>query len=129
MFIGYESSTRQYKRSVPAPYVSINNRAEIVMNLEALRLIYTFDGICLHYDAESNRLGIARAGLDNRELHVFHARRYGRYGRLRVFRARRFFNKFGIKINETLRFRDVTVDENGMLILDLATPGSALTDP
>ena len=119
MFVGFERSTRAYRRAEPRPYVSINRRGEIVMNSAALRQIMTLDHISLFYERETNRIGIRHgyAG-DAEKLHIFEGRRRGRGGRLRIFRVRRFLKHFGITITATLVFKNAPLDER-MIILDL----------
>jgi hypothetical protein len=75
MFVGIEKTARERKSEPPA-YVSINKRGEIVLNFAAIKLLMAWDSYTLHYDAETNRLGIRRADYsDDRTMRVFQARR------------------------------------------------------
>src|SRR5688572_22133055 len=117
MFVGYK---RKRKKRGLAPYVSINRRGEIVMNIPALELIKFLGVITLFYDAERNRLGIQGGICGDGSLHIFRTRPHGRGGRSRVVRAHRFLTQFGITITETLVFRDLKVERGTLLVLDLA---------
>jgi hypothetical protein len=122
MFVAIKKPAREQKQE-PGPYASINRRGEIVLNFAAIKLLMAWERYTLHYDAETNRLGIRRASSeDDRSLRVFRARRYGRHGRLRVIRAGRFLKQLGIDITRTLVFSPPTVDDR-MIVLDLNLGG------
>lgn len=118
MWNGYERKRRNVSKRNLAPYASINRRGEIVINAPAQALIDGANYVELHYDAEANRIGL-KWPKPATPFEVFSSRRYGRNGRMRIFRARRFFRKFGIEIDQTLSFRSLTREQGPMLVLDL----------
>ena len=106
-------------------YVSINRRGEIAMSFDAYGRIREPVGVALLWDAPARRIGV-KAALADDGWH-FPVGKCGRGGRTLVIRAARLLKKFDIKIERTLRFRDVyweTLNDRQMLILDLnhATP-------
>jgi hypothetical protein len=118
MWHGCEAKERVVvKREVP-PYVSINPRGEIALNSAAHRLMGGVNYVSLHYDPETNRIGIKELSFDE---HIFDLRKYGRRGRMKVVRAKRLLKKFGIRIEQTLRFTKITREPGLMLVLDLSS--------
>jgi hypothetical protein len=119
MFIGYERCRTGYQKREIAPYVSINRRGEIVINAEARELLNGANYVCLFFDAETNRIGIAWPKTDDYLLETFVLRRHGRGGRSRIIRARSFLKQFGIKVTESIVFRDIKVETGPMLVLNI----------
>jgi hypothetical protein len=118
MWHGCEAKERVVvKREVP-PYVSINARGEIALNAAAHRLLDGANYVSLVYDPETNRIGIKELSFDE---HIFDLRKYGRRGRMKVIRAHRLLKKFDIRIEQTLRFTEITVEPGPMLVLDLSS--------
>jgi hypothetical protein len=120
MWQSIERKYREVNRQVLAPYASINRRFEIVINRTAHKMIDGANYVELHYDAESHRIGLKWPQMET-DLHVYSSHAYGRGGRMRIFRARRFFRRFGIEIDHTITFRSLIREEGPMLILDLST--------
>ncbi len=115
-----ELKTRpRLKRQLPA-YASINPRGEIVLNPSVYALLGGLNYVSLHYDDATRQLAIRRPSMNRGR--IYNVRKFGRKGRLRVIRAKRFLNHFGISIARTASFTDIKHHpEPDTLILDLGT--------
>lgn len=100
------------------PYASINARGEIVLNPSVFTLLDGLHYASLHYDKATGSIAIARPTLTGR---IYNVRKFGRHGRLRVVRARRFLRHFGLHITQTLTFTDITQQPGSVLILNLSS--------
>jgi len=106
------------------PYASINRRGEIVLNPSVYALLGGLNYVSLHYDDATRRLAITRPARNGGR--IYNVRKFGRKGRLRVIRAKRFLNHFGISIARTALFTDIKhYPEPDTLILDLGTAVAA----
>ena len=121
MWKGYERRERTVMKREIAPYASINSRGEIALNGTALGLLHGAINVVLYYDPTLERIGIRGATQQDHGEHIFGARPYGRGGRMRVLRARRFLRKFGVRVEQTLRFTKFTRESGPMLVLDLSS--------
>lgn len=72
----------------------------------------------LFFDTVNNRIGIKPAPPAARD--AFPLAKQGRHGG-RLIRAYRLMLEFGIELPQTIKFRDITIDKDGILILDLRT--------
>lgn len=101
-------------------YVSLNKRGEIVMNGRAFGEIGPTANVTLMYDAERRAIGVKRpVGADK---HFFPVRRYGRGLRMHIVRAAKLLTQFGVTIERTRVFEDISVelfDGEPVLLLEL----------
>ena len=97
-----------YKRTLP-PYASINPRGEIVLNPTVYAMLKGLHYVSLRYDDNSGSIVIACPTYTGRTYNV---RKFGRKGRLRVIRAKRFLTHLGIKIPQTHTFTNIRHTQN-----------------
>lgn len=111
---------RPKKQNVRPVYVSLNRRGEIAMNDAAFERIGRPATVTLMYDRANRSIGVKFPVPADR--HFFPAGRYGRGGKMRIVRAASALKQFGIEIERTMVFRDVTVEmfrKEPMLVLEL----------
>lgn len=99
-------------------YVTINREGTIVLNRVAYRRMGEPTAFLILFDRVNNRIALKPTALAMK--HAYRAGKYGKHGGRRV-RAFRLLTEFGIKIDETLEFKDPEIDYDGQLILDLRT--------
>ncbi len=100
------------------PYVTMNKRGYIVMSRKTYQNIKEPQAVHLYFDQVNSRIGIKPA--DPRSGDAFPVAKQGRHGG-RLIRAFRLMHEFGIELPETVKFRDIALNDNGILILDLRT--------
>ncbi|MFT3743070.1 MAG: hypothetical protein QM785_02135 [Pyrinomonadaceae bacterium] len=91
------------------PYASINPRGEIVLNPTVFAKLNGIYYVSLRYEDETGTIVIARP---NAGRHIYRVRPFGRKGRLRVIRAKRFLTHLRLRIPETLRFTDIRFNQD-----------------
>ena len=90
----------------PRLRISLNKRGEISMNANAYAAILQPGTVTLLYDPKTNRIGVkSPVALDN---HFFRVRRTGRGRKTLIINAARMLKQFGIEVDATRVFRDVT---------------------
>ena len=99
-------------------YVTMNRRGEIVLNGTAYRRMGEPAAFLVMFDKTNSRIALKPTGATMKNAYPAGPR--GRYGG-RVVRAHRLLTEFGIKVPETLEFKDAEIDLDGQLILDLRT--------
>lgn len=72
----------------------------------------------LFFDTVNNRIGIKPATSAARD--AFPLAKVGRHGG-QMIRAYRLMLEFGIELPQTIKFQDIMLDKDGILILDLRT--------
>ena len=112
------------KRRLP-PYASINPRGEIVLNPTVYAVLNGLYYVSLRYDDQTGTLIIARPTYSGETYNV---RNFGRKGRLRVIRAKRFLTHLGIQIPQTHIFTNIRHTQNpDTVILNLHSAKSRST--
>jgi len=104
----------------PRAYVSINKRGEIAMNAEAWARIRSPWNVTLLYDPTTRRIGI-KFPITTDEYY-FPVCTYGRDGKMRIVRAAKMLEQFGIRIDQTLIFKHCetqNLNRHPMLVLSL----------
>ncbi len=76
------------------------------------------EAVHLLFDPITSRIGVKGTAAAARD--AFPVATQGRHGG-RLIRAYRLMQEFGIALPQTIRFRDITLDKDGILILDLRT--------
>ena len=99
-------------------YVTINREGTIAMNKVAYNRMGAPAAFLIMFDKVNSRIMLKPAALATK--HAYRAGKYQRSGGRRV-RAFRLLTTFGVKIPETLEFKDAEIDPDGQLILDLRT--------
>lgn len=99
-------------------YVTINRHGTIAMNRVAYRRMDEPAAFLIMFDRVNSRIMLKPTALAMKD--AYRAGKYGKHGGRRV-RAFRLLTEFGIKIDETLEFKDPEIDYDGQLILDLRT--------
>ena len=101
-----------------ALYVTMNRKGYIAMNRRTYEKLDEPKAFNLFFDTVNNRIGLKPTALAARN--AFPVAKHGRHGG-RMVRAYRMMQEFGIDLPETIQFRDVEIDQDEMLILDLRT--------
>jgi hypothetical protein len=101
-----------------AVYVSLNREGTIVINKIAYRRMGEPAAFLIMFDRVNNRIALKPTAAAMK--HAYRARTYGHHGSRRV-RAYRLLTDFGIKVDETLEFKNAEIDQDGQLFLDLRT--------
>jgi hypothetical protein len=99
-------------------YVSLNRHGKIAMNRVAYRRAGEPAAFHILFDKVNSRIALKPIAASMK--HAYPATKKGRHGG-RVIHAFRLLKEFGIKIDETIEFKDPEVDYDGQLILDLRT--------
>jgi hypothetical protein len=97
-------------------YVTINREGTIAMNRVAYRRSGEPAAYLIMFDRVNSRILLKPTALAMKD--AYRAGKYGKHGGRRV-RAFRLLTEFGLKIDETLEFKNAEIDPNGQLILDL----------
>ncbi len=107
----WQTAKRRRRKERPAGrvYVSLNKRGEIAMNARAFKLIREPANITLMYDPSRRVIGLKFPVTADRDW--FCVRRYGRDRKMRIVRAWRLLQQFGIEVESTLRFIDPVVEK------------------
>ncbi len=100
------------------PYVTMNRKGSIVLSRKTHKNINEPEAAQLFFDTVNNRIGIKPAPPNARN--AFPLAKYGSHGG-RMIRALRLMIEFGIELPQTIKFQDITIDKDGILILDLRT--------
>lgn len=96
------------------PYAAINPRGEIVLNSVVFPHLEGLYTVALHYHAEWHAIRISRPTLSGR---IYHVRRYGRRGRMRIIGAIRFLRTFALEVpRETLVIPDLRAEPAGGVV-------------
>jgi|SRR5690349_8713979 hypothetical protein len=100
------------------PKATLYTAKQIYLNEASLKLIGSPNTVRLYYDVSRSRIGV-RAEDPNSDHAIIVERVPGRkYG---YIRAAAFCNRFGITPMASVEFQNITVDEDGILVLDLKT--------
>jgi hypothetical protein len=97
-------------------YVTINREATIALNKVAYRRMDEPAAFLIMFDRVNSRIMLKPTALSTK--HAYRAGKYGKHGGRRV-RAFRMLTEFGLKIDETLEFKNAEIDIDGQMILDL----------
>lgn len=99
-------------------HVTMNRKGEIVLNGTAYRRMGEPAAFLLMYNGPNSLIALkpTAAAIKN----AYPAAKYGRRNG-RVIRAFRLLSEYGIKLPDTVEFRDAEIDTDGILILDLRT--------
>ena len=101
-------------------YASLNRRGEIAMSGAAWEAIGGPWKVALVYDRAGRRIGVKF--YEYSDASSYPVKPYGRGGRMRIVRASRLLERFGLSVKETLVFENAAVVESGkvkMLVLEL----------
>ena len=101
-----------------ALYVTMNRKGEIALSRITYEKLGEPAAFNLLFDMVNNRIGLKPTALAARN--AYPVAKQGRHGG-RVVRAYRMTQEFGIDLPETIRFHNVEIDQDGILILDLRT--------
>ena len=99
-------------------HVTLNRLGTIALSNYTYRRLGEPAAFLIMFDRVNNRIALkpTAAAMKNAYLAGKSGIRYGR--RIRAFRM---LTEFGLKIDETLEFKDAEIDMDGQLILDLRT--------
>ena len=99
-------------------YVSLNKHGKIALNRVAYSRAGEPAAFQIYFDKVNSRIALKPTAASMK--HAYPATKKGRRGG-RVIHAFRLLKEFGIKIDETIEFKDPEIDYDGQLILDLRT--------
>jgi hypothetical protein len=99
-------------------YVTMNRKGEIALNYVAYKRVGEPTAFLILYNRPNSLIALKPSTLQTRN--AYPARKQGRRGG-RVVRAFRLLTEFGIKLPDTVEFKDTEIDQDGQLILDLRT--------
>jgi hypothetical protein len=99
-------------------YVTMNRLGTIAMNRVTYQRMGEPAAFLIMFDKVNSRIALKPTTATMK--HAYLAGKYGRRGGRRV-RAFRLLTEYGIKIDETIEFKDAEIDMDGQLILDLRT--------
>ena len=99
-------------------HVTLNREGWIVMNRATFRRMGEPAAFLVMFDKTNSRIALKPTGATMKNAYPAGPR--GGYGG-RIVRAHRLLTEFGIKVPETLEFKDAEIDLDGQLILDLRT--------
>ena len=99
-------------------YVTLNRAGWIFISRAAYQRMGEPAAFLVMFDKTNSRIALKPTVATMKN--AYPAGRYGKYGG-RVVRAHRLLTEFGIKVPETLEFKDAEIDLDGQLILDLRT--------
>ena len=99
-------------------YVTINRRGAIALNKVAYGRMGEPAAFLIMFDKTNSRIMLKPAALATK--HAYRAGKNRKRGGPLV-RAYRLITQFGVKIPETLEFKDAEIDIDGQLVLDLRT--------
>jgi hypothetical protein len=105
-------------------HATINSKGKLFFNAKAIEALGVPDGVTLLYDRRRSTIGVKPTPLNRKSAfklrHKDPARSHGQ-----IISAKNFCKRFSIHPEETLAFTDPTVNNDGILILDLNEVRSA----
>lgn len=99
-------------------YVTINREGSIAMNRITYHRMGSPAAFLIMFDRVNSRIALKPTALSMK--HAYRSCKYQKHGG-RCIRAYRLLTEYGIKIPETLEFKEPEIDMDGQLILDLRT--------
>jgi hypothetical protein len=100
-------------------YVSMNRKGEIKMSRHIFERMGSPKACEVLFDPANGTIGVQPASPLMPD--VFHIGMYNKKTGQRLLRAYRTLVQFGLRIDETIRFENVHIDDQNVLILDLRT--------
>jgi hypothetical protein len=97
-------------------YATMNRKGVIMFNKTTHDRMDQPEAVHLLYDPVNNRIGLKPTGRSMSDAYPLE-RRKGRTGR--YVHAMKLLREVGIELPETIEFRGVEIDQDGILILDL----------
>jgi len=97
-------------------HVHLNPKGEFVITMKTFEKLNSPDAVVLLYDRETHTIGVRPSRIEVPHAIRVHSR-HKRYNR--VFRSLKFLEKHGIALKHSVQFPTATVDEEGILILNL----------
>ena len=99
-------------------YVTMNRKGEIALNKVAYKRVGEPTAFLIYFNRPNNMVALkpTAAAIKN----AYPVRKQGRRGG-RVVRAFRLLTEFGLKLPDTVEFKDPEIDRDRQLILDLRT--------
>lgn len=98
-------------------HVSLNHKGQFLLNKNVLDALGNPEVVTLAFAKRTSRIGIRPANTVT--PHAFAVRRRS-FAHSRMIQASPFCRHHGIKVTGTVAFHRVQIDNDGMLILDLA---------
>ena len=118
MLNNWKKVTHSRNDSWKPAIVSLSPRGRLALNASAWRLVGSPEAVEVLFDQTNNCIGLQPTSIVNRDHYRVAAHRSAR---CYVIRIHRVLEEFRIKLPATVRFYDMEVDRDGILVLDLRT--------
>lgn len=125
--MAFEVFTKKMVPLASLPYVTLQRRGTISMNKSAHHLMGDPDAVELLYDAEAKVMGFR--AVEETVEHAYAIRSMGGKGKdssTYMVSGRGFFKYYGIDTDVARRY-GATLNDDGILCLDLSKPGTVVT--
>lgn len=100
-------------------HVTLNRKGEILIGARAFERLRRPDAAVLMFDKLNSKIGLLPS--HPRTKHAYPLKTKGTKYRHRVVSANAFCRQYGINVDRTIAFTEATVNDKGMLVLDLKT--------
>lgn len=107
-----------YRSQRRLPRVTMSGNKVFVLNRVAVEAIGNPEAVQFFFDAKRNRIGLKATAIENRFAFQLKTRPNQSF---RTVNAGAFCTNYGIRSKGTVQFNEITVDEDGILTLDLTT--------
>lgn len=104
------------------PRVTLGKYKDIYLNLKAYEALGSPESIRFFYDTARSRIGLRKSSPEDNN--AFPVKKEPGRGAGATVHAAYFCNNYGIKPDQTIEFTDITIDANGIMVLDLKTARS-----
>lgn len=96
--------------------VTLNKGKELYLSEKAMEALGSPRAVQMYFDVKTSRIGLKADAID--ALHAYPVNRRGAKGQ-GYLGVMLFCRHFNIRLERSVEFEDVTVDKDGMMILDL----------
>jgi hypothetical protein len=100
-------------------HVTLNRKNELMIGARAFRLLNRPDAVVLKFDKLNSRIGLMPT--HPKTKHAYPLKAKGTKYSHRILSASAFCSHHGINTDRTIAFHEVSINEKGMLVLDLKT--------
>lgn len=101
------------------PAVTLNEKGVLLLNGKAFDALEQPKAVALVYDEDERVVGIVPTDPRNTNAFPVVQRSYARPASYRLIHANPFCKHFGIKVRGTVRFHNVEIDNEGVMLLPL----------
>ena len=105
------------RANADTPRVTLNPRGVMMLNERAVEAFDSPAAVTLHYDEDSRM--IALKPVDARRPNAFPLKKKDKQYKYRVIHASPFCRHFGIRLDRTILFHEIDLDDEGVMTLSL----------